>query len=191
VTLSGGTNSKPEIETARLRLRSFRASDLERQAAIMADREVVRFLGGHPFSREDSWRRILATPGLWQMLGYGYWAVERRDNGQLIGQIGFADFKRAMTPSIEGIPEMGWIFAPDAQGQGFAGEAAMAALAWGDRHLPGDEIVAIIEPGNAASVRVAERAGFTDSGEARYRDEIILLFRRPIPARGEAKPQEP
>jgi RimJ/RimL family protein N-acetyltransferase len=115
---------------------------------------------------------------MWAMLGYGYWAVERRDDGAWLGQIGFADFKRDMEPSIEGLPEMGWIFGVHAQGQGYASEAALAALRWADATLDESEIVAIIDPENAPSIRVAEKAGFGERGEARYRDERILLFRR-------------
>ena len=168
----------PIIETARLRLRGFRASDLDAQAAVLADEEVVRHLGGRPFSREDSWRKMLASPGLWDLLGYGYWLVERLQDEAYLGQIGFADFKRDMAPSIENIPEMGWIFAPSAQGKGYASEAAAAALAWADEHLKPAEIVAIIDPDNAPSIRVAEKAGFDRREDAVYRDEPILLFRR-------------
>jgi RimJ/RimL family protein N-acetyltransferase len=73
---------------------------------------------------------------------------------------------------------MGWIFAPSAQGQGYASEAAAAALDWADEHLKAAEIVAIIDPDNAPSIRVAEKAGFDRREDALYRDETILLFRR-------------
>ena len=53
----------PVLETARLILRPFQASDLEAQARTMGDPEVVRHLGGTPFSREDTWRRLLCAPG--------------------------------------------------------------------------------------------------------------------------------
>ena len=171
-------STAPILETPRLRLRPFEARDLDAHAASLADPEVVRHLGATPFSREDSWRRMLCGPGLWVMIGYGYWSVERRDDGAWLGQIGFADFKRDMTPSIEGLPEMGWIFARAAHGQGYAREAAAAALAWADETLRAAEIVAIISPDNAPSIRVAEKAGFGERSEARYRDEVILLFRR-------------
>jgi RimJ/RimL family protein N-acetyltransferase len=172
------TRVAPTIETPRLRLRGFRAGDLDAQAAAMADEEVVRHLGGRPFSREETWRKILASPGLWDLLGYGYWVAERLEDGAYLGQIGFADFKRDMTPSIENMPEMGWIFAPQAQGKGYASEAAEAALAWADASLNAPEIVAIIDPGNAASIRVAEKAGFDRREDALYKGEPILLFRR-------------
>jgi RimJ/RimL family protein N-acetyltransferase len=168
----------PILETARLILRPYRPEDLTVQAEILADPGVQRYLGGTPLSREESWRRMLLAPGLWAMLGYGYWAVERREDGVMIGQMGFADFKRDMKPSIEGLPEMGWIFAPAAQGRGYCTEAVRAALAWADDRLRSDRIVAIISPENAASIRIAQRCGFDRQEDATYRDERILLFTR-------------
>lgn len=169
----------PQIETARLRLREIRADDLDRWAAVCADPEVVRHLGGTIFSREDTWRRLLATAGSWSMLGYGYWAVERREGGGMIGHAGFSDFKREIAPSIEGLPEMGWVFAREAQGQGYASETVAAGLGWADDALTGREITAVISHGNGPSMRVAEKAGFSAREEALYKGEPILIFRRP------------
>ena len=169
----------PILETERLRLREFRETDLDRWAGVMADPVTVRYVGGQPHSREETWRRLLTSGGLWPMYGYGYWAAERKADGLLIGHVGFADFKRDMTPSIEGLPEAGWIFAPEVHGQGFAGEALTAALGWADGALAGQSFVAIIDPANAASIRLAERTGFSSREEAVYKGEPILLFRRP------------
>jgi RimJ/RimL family protein N-acetyltransferase len=173
----------PLIETERLRLRSFRESDLGAWSETMGDPGVVRHLGGTPFSREDVWRRLAMSCGLWDLLGYGYWAVERKAEGDLVGQVGFADFKRDLQPSIEGAPEMGWIFAPHAQGRGYALEAVSAGLAWADEALAGAEIPAIIDRDNAASIRLAERAGFAGPETAVYRGAPILLFRRQAKSR--------
>jgi RimJ/RimL family protein N-acetyltransferase len=138
----------------------------------------MRYLGANPLSREDTWRRMLCAPGLWTLIGYGYWAIVSRDDGRYLGQLGFSDFKRDMTPAIEGLPEIGWIFAPAAQGQGYATEAARAALTWADEVLKAPEIVAIIDADNAASIRVAEKCGFNENEPAIYRGEPIILFRR-------------
>jgi RimJ/RimL family protein N-acetyltransferase len=169
----------PVLETERLRLRGFRASDLDAQWATMVDPEVIRFLGAVPASREETWRKILGSPGLWALLGYGYWVIEGRESGDYLGQIGFADFKRDMSPSIENIPEMGWILARQAQGRGYATEAARAALEWADEALGRVEIVAIVSHDNEASIRIAEKTGFRVCQEALYKGEPILLFRRP------------
>ena len=169
----------PLIETERLRLRAFTPSDLDPQATMLADPAVVRFVGGVPQTREETWRKILGAAGSWALLGYGYWVVERKKDGVYLGQAGFSDFKRDMQPSIEGIPEMGWMFATHAHGHGYASEAVAAGLGWARDALAGQEIVAIIDPANAPSIRVAEKAGFTTVEDATYRGEPILLFRRP------------
>lgn len=150
----------------------------------MGDDLVMHHLGGRALAREDSWRKLLCGAGLWTLFGFGYWAVERRSDGAMIGQVGFADFKRAMEPAIEGLPEAGWLFARESYGQGFASEAVAAMLAWADGALDAPEIVAIIDAANLASVRVAEKCGFDRREDASYRGEPIQLFRRPISARG-------
>jgi RimJ/RimL family protein N-acetyltransferase len=168
----------PRIETARLVLRTSIPADLDAHAAMLGDGDVVRHLTGAPIPREDAWRRLLQGPGLWAMLGYGYWSVERRSDGGYIGQLGFADFKREMAPSLDGIPEMGWLFARESQGQGFALEGVTAALAWADEAFGAAEIAAIISPGNAPSIRLAERVGFVRAEETLYKGEPTLIFRR-------------
>ena len=168
----------PVLQTARLTLRPFRAGDADAQAAMMGDAEVMRHLGGRALSREDAWRKLLNGHACWSLLGFGYWAVERRSDGAMIGQAGFADFQRDLAPSIAGLPEMGWLFARDAAGQGFATEAALAALAWIDEALAPPETVAIVDADNHASIRVAEKCGFAQRETALYRGAPILLFRR-------------
>ena len=170
--------SAPRLETERLVLRAFTRDDLDAHAAKLADREVVRHLGGHAFNREDSWRRLTMAAGHWPLLGMGYWAVEQKADGRMVGEIGFADFERGMTPDISGMPEMGWVFESAIHGQGIAGEAGRAALAWIDATYAPPEIPAIIAPENAKSMRLAERLGFVREPDAVYRDEHIALFRR-------------
>jgi RimJ/RimL family protein N-acetyltransferase len=172
-----GPRAAPVLETARLILRPFAASDVDAQAAMMGEAEVMRHLGGQALTREEAWRKLLCGAACWNLFGWGYWAVERRADGKMIGQIGFADFKRGVTPTIENIPEMGWLFAADAGGQGHATAAGRAALEWIDSVFA-DEVVAIIDAANAASIRVAGKLGFAPAGDARYKDAPILLFRR-------------
>ena len=149
---------------------------------MLGDPRVMHHLTGDGIAREDAWRRLLQGPGLWAMLGYGYWSVERRSDGRYIGQLGFADFKREMEPSLDGLPEMGWLFAAEVHGQGFALEGVTAALRWADEALKAREIVAIISPDNAPSIRLAERTGFARAEQTIYKSGATLVFRRPRPA---------
>lgn len=167
----------PVLETARLRLRAFTAGDGDTHSAMLADPAVARFLG-QPASREEAWRKLLSCVGLWPVLGYGYWAVARRQDDRPIGLVGFADFRRDLTPSIEGLPEMGWIFAAEAHGQGYGTEAGEAALRWIDSELGPREITAIISPGNAASIALARKLGFREDGRSPYKGDEVLIFRR-------------
>jgi RimJ/RimL family protein N-acetyltransferase len=168
----------PVLETERLILRPFQAEDVATQAAMMGDPAVMRHIGGHGLSREDAWRKLLCGAGCWPIFGWGYWAVARREDGVMIGQLGFADFKRDIHPNVEGIPEMGWLFAAEAGGQGHATEAGRAALEWIDAAHGRPDVVAIIDAANQRSIRVAEKLGFDESGPATYRGEPVLLFRR-------------
>jgi RimJ/RimL family protein N-acetyltransferase len=168
----------PVLETDRLILRAHRADDYADFLAICADPVVVRHLGGKPFSGEESWRRLLSYVGMWQLLGYGYWAVEEKESGSYIGHIGYTDFKRDMQPSLQGMLEFGWILASHAHGKGYASEAVAAMTAWSHTHFPELRVVCIISPENLPSIRVAEKAGFRLWQETVYHDSPTLVFSR-------------
>ena len=168
----------PTLETERLLLRAHRLRDFDAVAETWASPEVYRYIGGQPSTREQSWARMVRLPGLWALLGYGYWALEEKTTGKFVGEVGFADFKRDLTPSIEGVPEHGWVLAPAAHGKGYATEAVMATLAWLARHTSHSQCVCIISPENAASIRVAEKVGYREEVRTTYHDAPTILFRR-------------
>jgi RimJ/RimL family protein N-acetyltransferase len=168
----------PVIETERLRLRGHELTDYEDACALWADPVVVRHIGGKTFTAEEVWHRLLRYRGLWALLGYGYWAVEEKSTQQFIGDIGFADFKRELTPSFDGAPEMGWILSPLAHGKGYATEAVMAALAWTETHVPATRYVCMIDPENLASISVAGKAGFSEYARTTYKGAPMILLQR-------------
>jgi RimJ/RimL family protein N-acetyltransferase len=169
-------NLIPELKTSRLRLRAHRIADFPASAAMWADSDVTRFIGGRPFTEEEAWTRFLRYAGLWSFLGFGYWAVEELATGEFAGEVGFADFKRDIEPSIRGIPEAGWALVPRVHGRGYATEAVLAALEWGRTHLRSASTVCLIHPGNLASLRVAEKCGFRESCRTTYKTAPTILF---------------
>lgn len=173
----------PTVLTPRLSLKPCEKADYDDMAAMWADPEVVRFIGGRTRDAQDAWFAHLRNRGLWPVLGYGYWIVRDRQSGAFIGEVGFADFMRGMIPDISGRPEAGWVFAKTAWGQGFATEAVKGAHDWLDEELPGRS-TCIIEPDNEASIRVAEKVGYTEIGPTDYRGDPVLLFERFSPGRG-------
>jgi RimJ/RimL family protein N-acetyltransferase len=170
------------IETARLRLRGHRPDDLGDCAAMWADPGVTRHISGRPFSREEVWSKLLRYTGHWAWLGFGYWAVEEKASGRFVGDVGFADFKREIEPSLEGTPELGWVLAPWSHGRGYATEAAQGALGWGDARFSAARTVCIVAPEHRASLRVAEKCGYREVQRTTYMGEPTVLLAREGPA---------
>jgi RimJ/RimL family protein N-acetyltransferase len=156
-------HTAPVIETERLVLRGHTPEHFEDGLALWSDPEVTRFIGH------------------WTALGYGFWAIEEKASGRFVGEAGFADFHRDITPSLTGMPEMGWALCPWAHRKGYATEAVRAAVQWGERHFD-SAICCIISPGNSASIRVAEKAGFRELLTTAYHEEPTIIFRRDRPA---------
>jgi RimJ/RimL family protein N-acetyltransferase len=168
----------PVLLTARLHLRPHRPEDFPDCVAMWGDPTVVRFIGGRPFTAEEVWARLLRYAGHWAWMGFGYWAVEERATGRFVGEIGFADFRRDVDPPFGGAPELGWVLAAHAHGKGYATEGALAAVAWGDARLHALRTVCMIDPDNAASLRVADKIGFREYARTTYKGTATILLER-------------
>ncbi len=168
----------PVLETNRLKLRGHRLDDFTDCAAMWADPIVTRHIGGKPFSEEETWARFLRYAGHWAVMGFGYWAVEEKDTGSFVGELGFADYKRDIVPSLTGVPELGWALVSRVHGKGYATEAARAVVAWGEAHFGAARTVCIIRPENLASIRVAEKCGYKESQRTTYKGHATIVFAR-------------
>jgi len=168
----------PSLETERLILRPHRREDFESCAVLWANPDVVRYIGGKPFTREEVWARLLRYVGHWQWLGFGFWALEEKATGRFAGELGFAEFMRDLDPPTVGIPEVGWVLAPHAHGKGYATEAVRAVVAWGDARFNGGRTICLIDPENAASIRVAEKCGYAQAQQVIYKNHATCLFER-------------
>lgn len=152
----------PCLETDRLLLRAFAQEDFECWAAIMGDSDVMTFLGG-VMAPSDAWRAMAMALGHWMLRGYGMWAVERKDDGALIGRVGM------LQPEGWTGLEVGWTLGRPYWGQGYATEAAAAAMRYAFLTQPVERLVSNIDPANTASQAVAKRLGETKGGPAELR----------------------
>jgi RimJ/RimL family protein N-acetyltransferase len=143
---------------------------------MAADPEVMRYIGG-VLDRAQSWRQMALHAGHWALRGYGNWAVERKSDGVLLGRCGLWN--------PEGWPgvEIGWKFARHAWGQGYATEAARAAVAWAWTVLNAPRLISVIHPDNASSMRVAERLGLRSTRDDIVNGQAVVIFEIERPER--------
>lgn len=168
----------PTVETPRLILRAHTLEDYPASVAMWSDETVTRFIVGKPATAEETWARVLRYAGMWALLGYGFWLVAEKTSGQFVGEMGFLEGKRDMNPGFDGAHEIGWGLMPAVHGKGYASEAVAAALAWHDGHFGHVRTACMIAPENAPSIRVAERAGYTQYARTTYKGNPTLLFER-------------
>lgn len=159
-----------ELETERLRLRMFRESDFPIYEQWCARMEIMRYLGGKTFDRLVAWRHLAYLVGHWELLGYGYYAVEEKASGNLIGRAGFTNHAGWL-----GF-ELGWTIVPEYQGRGYATEAARMLLPYAFGALEQSRVMSLIHPDNAPSRRVAEKLGQRIEGETEVLTMPVLIY---------------
>jgi RimJ/RimL family protein N-acetyltransferase len=139
-----------------LRLRRWRAEDVEPFVALNADPEVMEYFPSM-LSREETAAAVGRVEKHFEDRGYGFWAVEAPGQAPFIGFIGLAvvSFEASFAPCVE----IGWRLARPWWGKGLATEGARAALAYGFKRLNLSEIVSFTVPGNVRSRRVMEKLG--------------------------------
>lgn len=167
----------PVLLTARLRLRAHQRDDYAACRALWQHPETIRFIGATAQSDQEVWFRLLRYGGMWPMQGFGFWVFEDRATGEFLGEGGLMDAMRDVQ-GLQGIPEAGWALVPQAGGKGIATEAMSAVLGWADAQLPAARTGCIIDPENAASLRVAAKLGYVEAGRPDFRGEPVVLLHR-------------
>jgi RimJ/RimL family protein N-acetyltransferase len=150
----------PTLETDRLLLRPTAAADFEPWAALMADAEAARYIGGTQ-GRHLAWRGFLAMVGAWQVQGFGMFSVIEKATGSWVGRVG------PWFPEEWPGTEIGWTLSRASWGRGYATEAATAATDWAFDRLGWTEVIHSIDPANVASQQVARRLGSALRGPGR------------------------
>lgn len=149
-------SESPELNTERLLLRCWRREDRLAFASLNADPRVMEFLGG-PLTRERSDELAQSIEERFHAQGFGFWALEVVDVASFIGMTGLnvPRFDAPFMPAVE----IGWRLDQRYWGQGYATEAALAALRFAFRSLGLDEVVAFTTERNVRSRKVMERLG--------------------------------
>lgn len=176
------------LDTARLRLRPWRPEDLPQFAAMNADPRVMEHFP-NVLTSEESDRQAAAISDHMHEQGFGLWAVEAVDVADFVGFVGLSipGFHAHFTPCVE----IGWRLAFEHWGQGYAIEAARAAVDCGFRRFGLEEIVSFTVRANWRSRRVMERLGMTRSAADDFehprllpghplRPHVLYRLKRPV-----------
>jgi RimJ/RimL family protein N-acetyltransferase len=150
------------LETERLVLRLPRLEDAGAVRELYSDPIAMRFIGG--VSEMDTAEVIRRWLERWEENGVGHFAVERREDGRVLGRTGFVVWDTGdwhVTTRAEAgrraQPELGWALAREHWGCSYATEAARAARDWAFQEAEVEGLVSVIAPENAPSARVAEK----------------------------------
>ena len=163
-------NAPLELETERLKLRQLRESDLDAHTKMTSDPEVMKFLGdGKPLDRAQSWRTMAGILGHWQLRGFGFWAMEEKRSGTLVGRAGL------WMPEGWPMLEVGWTLAKEHWGKGYATEVGKTALRVAFER-GATKVCSLIMPGNTRSIAVAERLGEKLEGPVKVTTFECLLY---------------
>lgn len=148
----------PVLETVRLILRGAKLSDFPAFLAYSTS-DRTAYVGG-PKTPEQAKDRFDDLSNHWNDNGFGRFVIVTKQDQKPIGHVG------PLKANPAAPVEMSWtLWTAEAEGQGFAREAAQAALAWSFASLDLDEILALVLPKNQPSRRVAESLGARYLGE--------------------------
>ena len=160
----------PHLHTERFTLREYRVEDFDLFADHLWDAESSAHLGSA--DRQTAWRIFSSHAGLWLLNGAGWWSIEDRQTGQLVGSVG-AFFRLEST-----VMEMGWNTYRAFWGKGIASEAAAAVLNYAFEVRGEPKVRALIASGNESSRRVAERLGMTYEIETELNGKAVNSYMR-------------
>ncbi|HEY4012490.1 MAG TPA: GNAT family N-acetyltransferase [Polyangiaceae bacterium] len=159
----------PRLSTVRLLLREPRLDDFEAFAANAADPVAAAGTGSAAVDAREAWRRFHGAAGHWLLQGMGWWVVEERELGA-IGMVGV--FRRERGPGVE----IGWSVYRAHWRNGYASEAAAAALRFAVTDRRAARVIAHIDKGNVASARVATKIGMRLHGDTAFYSDVVHLY---------------
>lgn len=183
---------EPVVETERLILRHLTLEDVDELTPYYADPEVRRFFPEGTLTRDEVAEKVAwYADVVYPLYGYGLWATVRKDTGALIGRCGLIPWKViARGPGLvtlesadeagpganEVEAEVAYMLGRAHHGLGFATEAAKASVAHAFGSIGLDRVICLVDPENVASLRVAEKVGFTPDGDVIEGGERFPLF---------------
>ena len=165
------TDQIPVLDTPRLTLRAPKMADLPTLTAFFAT--TRSHLVGGPTDEIGAFTKLTQRIGHWALLGYGYWHIDSRENGDFLGWVGIAN------PPTWDEPELGWTLFAHAEGKGIAFEAASAARAFSAIHLGLDRVISYVAADNDRSAALARRLDAHLETQCIRKGRDVHIYRHP------------
>jgi RimJ/RimL family protein N-acetyltransferase len=159
------------LTTQRLILREMTDADLDDMAALLGDEEVMRYYP-RPKTREEAQGWIDWNRGLYSEQGFGLWLMTLAETGEFVGDCGLTVQHVDEVAEIE----VGYLVRAELQGNGYATEAAAAARDFARDNLGLHRLIAIINPANTPSQRVAAKIGLQPEKHSTVHGRECVIF---------------
>ena len=161
------------LETERLYLRMFNEPDWTDLYEYYGDPECTKYTSGRPLKDFETWQKMAALIGHWQLRNYGSYAIEYKASKRVIGIAGL-DY-----PVDWPEPEIQWGLSRKYWGKGYASEAVRSVKQMTAKYLPGLSLISLIHPKNSNSMNLAKAVGAYFEKEYFFRDDTWYIFRHP------------
>ena len=166
------------LQTKRLLIRIIESSDILSLSKLWSDPEVTSYMGG-PRNYNELLMLFNEDVQAGQPAPFDLWPVIERKSAKVVGHCGLLEKDVENQPEIELV----YVIAASAWGKGFATEAAVALQDYAFNSLGVAQLVALIDPANLASARVAEKVGFSFDREiVRPGDKVMQVYVMQSPA---------
>ena len=160
-----------ELETDRLLLRMFRQEDWKDIHEYYGDAECATYTSGKALNEHESWQKMAAILGHWQLRNFGSYAMEEKKLNRVIGIAGL-DY-----PSDWPEPEIQWGLAKKFWGKGYASEAVRAIKQMASQYIPKISLISLIHPENTNSSNLAKAIGAHFEKEYFFRNGTWHIYR--------------
>jgi RimJ/RimL family protein N-acetyltransferase len=143
--------------------------DFDAMCALESDPDVQKTLFGIVRTADETRERLERFIGDWERDGFGQWAFRANEDDDFVGVCGLY---HGRVPHVDGL-EVGYVLRPRYWGRGLATEMTTAVVRYAFDVLGVSVLCAMLQPDNAASVRVLEKSGLRRSADFVYRDELL------------------
>ena len=160
------------LETNRCFIRELTLDDLDDLFELYGGGEIDKYTDSlYPYEEEKEFQRAYIE-NMYRYFGYGLWLVFFKENGKLVGRAGLEH--REYHDEIE--LELGYIIGAQYQGQGLATEVCEAILTYAKENTGFERINALIEDGNAASLKLANKLGFVHIEDFALNNKVMHRY---------------